>query len=51
MLEVGDLQTLYHLGVLVSLLAWEGESMPGLAQGQECSCKEEADRGESKREM
>lgn len=49
MLEVGDLQTLYHLGVLVSLLAWESEGMPGLAQGQGARAKKRQIGVEAKR--
>lgn len=49
MLEVGDLQTSYHPGILVSLLAWENEDVPGLAQGWRYSYVEYVGRGRIKK--
>lgn len=49
MLEVRDPQALYHPGVLVSLLAWESEDVPGLAQGWRYSYMEYVGRGGRKK--
>lgn len=50
MLEVGDLPTLYHPGVLVSLLARESEDVPRLAQGWRYSYMEYVGRGGTEKE-
>lgn len=47
MLQVGDLQTLYHL---VSLLAGESEDVLGLAQGLRYSYMEYVGRGGRKKQ-